>query len=68
MPVMTEEERVQHLETIKARIRRSLDDPRPDLTSKQVDVAMRKFMAKANKEFDEERRREAEELSKSTEN
>ncbi len=29
-------EQAEHLDSIRARIRRSLDDPRPDLTSEEV--------------------------------
>lgn len=34
------EEDVEHLNAIRARIRRSLDDPRPDLTLEEVDAAL----------------------------
>ncbi len=32
------EERAEHLKSIRARIRKSVDDPRPDLTGAEVDA------------------------------
>lgn len=37
---------------VKAKIRKSLDDPRPALSEKEMDEAMEAFMAKANAAFD----------------
>ncbi|MDB5525974.1 MAG: type toxin-antitoxin system ParD family antitoxin [Rhizobium sp.] len=45
------EEHAETIKSIKARIRRSLDDPRPDLTGEEVDAHMKDFIARANKEF-----------------
>jgi len=45
------EEHAEAIKSIKARIRRSLDDPRPDLSEEELDAHMQEFMAKANKEF-----------------
>jgi antitoxin ParD1/3/4 len=41
----------ERITAIKARIRRSLDDPRPSLTSEEVDAHMKAFMARAEEEF-----------------
>ena len=46
-------QRQEHAETIKsikARIRRSLDDPRPSLTSEEARAHMEAFMAEAEQE------------------
>jgi antitoxin ParD1/3/4 len=45
------EEHAERIKSIKARIRRSLDDPRPSLSEEEFDAHMQEFMAKANKEF-----------------
>jgi antitoxin ParD1/3/4 len=45
------DEHVETMKAIKARIRRSLDDPRPSLSQEDLDAHMEGFMAKANKEF-----------------
>jgi antitoxin ParD1/3/4 len=45
------EEHAETLKSIKARIRRSLDDPRPSLTSEEVRDRMEAFMAQAEKDF-----------------
>ena len=36
-------ERAERLEAIKARIRRSLDDPRPDVTMEELDIELDKL-------------------------
>ena len=46
------DEHAERIANIKARIRKSLDDPRPDLTSEEMDEAMEAFIAKANAAFD----------------
>jgi antitoxin ParD1/3/4 len=43
--------REEHAEAIKARIRRSLDDPRPSLTSEDVRAHMEAYMDQAEKDF-----------------
>ena len=43
-------EKAEHLESIRARIRRSLDDPRPDLSSEEVEADMEALFAAARKE------------------
>ena len=45
------EEHAERIKSIKARIHRSLDDPRPDLSSEELDTQMREFIAKAEAEF-----------------
>jgi len=45
------EEHAEAIKSIKARIRRSLDDPRPDVSSEEVDAHMQEFMARVNEEF-----------------
>ena len=45
-------EHAERMAAIKARIRKSLDDPRPDLTRKELDEQIEIFIAKANAEFD----------------
>jgi antitoxin ParD1/3/4 len=45
------EEHAERIKSIKARIRKSLDDPRPSLTSEEVDAHMKAFLAKAEEEF-----------------
>jgi antitoxin ParD1/3/4 len=37
-------EDAERLETLRARVRRSLDDPRPSMTSSDAEVEMRRFM------------------------
>ena len=37
-------ENAEHLTTIRARIQRSLDDPRPSLTQAEAEAEMRRFM------------------------
>jgi antitoxin ParD1/3/4 len=46
------DEHAERIKSIKARIRKSLDDPSPDLTSEEVDAHMKAFMARAEDEFD----------------
>lgn len=43
----TNDDPAQQLELIRRRVRRSLDDPRPDLSLDEVDVAMDAIMADA---------------------
>ena len=45
------EEHAETIKSIKARIRRSLDDPRPSLTSEEVKAHMEEFMANAEEAF-----------------
>ncbi|MCF4126859.1 type II toxin-antitoxin system ParD family antitoxin [Methylobacterium sp. SyP6R] len=45
-----EEEHAKRLEAIRARIRRSLDDPRPDLTPEQVDAFLEELFAEAERD------------------
>lgn len=40
-------EKADHLESIRARIQRSLDDPRPDLTIEEVEADMEVLFAQA---------------------
>ncbi|WP_342164532.1 type II toxin-antitoxin system ParD family antitoxin [Methylobacterium sp. SD21] len=40
-------EKTDHLESIRARIQRSLDDPRPDLTIEEVEADMEVLFAQA---------------------
>jgi len=40
-------EKADHLESIRARIQRSLDDPRPDLTIEEVEADMGVLFAQA---------------------
>jgi antitoxin ParD1/3/4 len=47
------DEHAERMAAIKARIRRSLDDPRPDLTREELDKRMEVFVARANAEFDD---------------
>ncbi|SFV13922.1 antitoxin ParD1/3/4 [Methylobacterium sp. 174MFSha1.1] len=44
------EEHAERLNAIRARIRRSLDDPRPDLTLEQVDAHLEELFAEAERE------------------
>lgn len=46
------DEHAERMASIKARIRKSLDDPRSDLTRKELDELMEAFIAKADAEFD----------------
>lgn len=45
-------EHKERLASIKARIRRSLDDPRPDLSSEEVDRHLKELFARAQAESD----------------
>lgn len=45
------DEHAERIRAIKQRIRRSLDDPSPSLTSEEVDAHMKEFMARAEEEF-----------------
>ncbi|QRE73043.1 type II toxin-antitoxin system ParD family antitoxin [Methylobacterium aquaticum] len=45
-----EEEHAGRLNAIRARIRRSLDDPRPDLTLDEVDAALEALFAEAERD------------------
>jgi antitoxin ParD1/3/4 len=45
------QEDAERLEGIRARIRRSLDDPRPSLTLEQVDAQLEELFAEAEKDF-----------------
>jgi len=45
------EEHAETIKSIKARIRRSLEDPRPSLTSEEVKAHMEEFMANAEEAF-----------------
>jgi antitoxin ParD1/3/4 len=47
------EERAEHLESIKARIRKSVDDPRPDLTSEELREQLQVVFAEAKKKIAE---------------
>lgn len=44
------EEHAEAIKSIKARIRRSLDDPRPDVSSEEVRARMEEYMARAEAE------------------
>jgi antitoxin ParD1/3/4 len=44
-------EAAEHLESIRARIRRSLDDPRPDLSSEDVQDDLERMFAAAERDF-----------------
>lgn len=44
-------EEAEHLDSIRARIRRSLDDPRPDLTSEDVQDDLDSMFAAAEHDF-----------------
>jgi antitoxin ParD1/3/4 len=44
------EEHAEAIKSIKARIRRSLDDPRPDLTEEEADLALEEMFRKIDKE------------------
>ncbi|AWN48968.1 type II toxin-antitoxin system ParD family antitoxin [Methylobacterium terrae] len=44
-------EDAERLDAIRARIRRSLDDPRPSLTLEQVDAHLEELFAEAEKDF-----------------
>lgn len=46
------DEHAERIASIKARIRQSLDDPRPALSSEEMHEAMEAFMAEAEAEFD----------------
>lgn len=41
----------ERLEAIRARIKRSVEDPRPDLTSEEVEAHMRAFFARVREEY-----------------
>lgn len=43
-------EDAERLEAIRARVKRSIEDPRPDLTSDEVDAHMQAFFAHAREE------------------
>jgi len=45
------EERAERLEAIRARIRRSLADPRPPLTMEEVEAEMEEFIDKLEREL-----------------
>ncbi len=45
------DEHAERIAGIKARIRKSLDDPRPDLSEEEVDEAMEAFIVRANAAF-----------------
>lgn len=45
------EEHAEAIKSIKARIRRSLDDPRPSLSSEEVRAHMEAYMDQAEKDF-----------------
>lgn len=45
------DEHAERIANIKARIRKSLDDPRPPLSEEEMGEAMEAFMAKANAAF-----------------
>lgn len=45
------EEHAETLKSIKARIRRSLDDPRPSLSEEEAHARMEAYMAQAEKDF-----------------
>jgi antitoxin ParD1/3/4 len=45
------EEHAERIKSIKARIRRSLDDPRPDLTSEELDDALEEMFERVDKEL-----------------
>ena len=47
------EERVEHLESIKARIKRSVDDPRPSISSQEMKKRLKEIYAKTEKEMAE---------------
>ena len=47
------DEHAERIAAIKARIRKSLDDPRPDLTEEELEAHMEEFIARAEKEFDD---------------
>jgi antitoxin ParD1/3/4 len=44
------EEHLERLNAIRVRIRRSIDDPRPSLTSQDVDAQMEAFMDKSEED------------------
>lgn len=46
------DEHAERMEAIRARLRRSLDDPHPDLSLEEVEEQMEAFIAKAKAEFD----------------
>ena len=46
------EEHAETIKSIKARIRKSLDDPSPDLSADEVNAHMKAFIAEAEEEFD----------------
>ncbi|BAV53016.1 transcriptional regulator (plasmid) [Mesorhizobium loti] len=45
-------EDAQRLDATRARIRRSIEDPRPDLTEKEADAALDEAIEEINKELD----------------
>jgi antitoxin ParD1/3/4 len=47
------EERAEHLETIKARIKKSVDDPRPSISSEEMKKRLKELYAKTEKELAE---------------
>jgi antitoxin ParD1/3/4 len=46
------EEHAEAIKSIKARIRRSLDDPRPDVSEEQASAALEEMFDKIDEEFD----------------
>jgi len=48
------EERVERLNTIRARLRRSLDDPRPSLSEEEADAALEEMFNAIDKDLDRE--------------
>ena len=46
------DEHAESLEAIRARLRKSLDDPHPDLSLEEIEEQMEAFIGKANAEFD----------------
>lgn len=48
------EERVERLNTIRARLRRSLDDPRPSLSEEEADAALEAMFNAIDKDLDRE--------------
>ncbi len=47
------EERAEHLESIKARIKKSVDDPRPSISSEEMKKRLKEEYAKTEKEMAE---------------
>lgn len=50
MSMRQRQEDVERLNVIRARIRRSLDDPRPDLSLEEVDAYLEALFAEAEKD------------------